>query len=212
MHATHAHPPPATQYPPDNLLRFNLTLPEASSEIWRRVLVPSDCSLGDLHYVISYSFCWFTDSEHEFSRGSRVFGPDHPMYKPAPRGREDEHEVDLTDLFKHPGDEMHYVYQLRDQWRVHVSYEGEERPEANEKYPRCTHGINDAPPDGIGGIYRYNEAVQAFRNPNTWKALCKKRGPADWQDLFDPTYLDLGVINMSLTLIFPPPTEATTLT
>ena len=53
---------------PSNILQFKLTLTDSFPEIWRRILVPDECTLGDLHYVISYAFGWFEDSEHEFSQ------------------------------------------------------------------------------------------------------------------------------------------------
>jgi hypothetical protein len=74
----------------ENIFQFKLTLTDSFPEVWRRILVPDECTLGDLHYVISYSFCWFQDSEHEFSQGSRLFGPKGNR---APGKLEDEHEV-----------------------------------------------------------------------------------------------------------------------
>ena len=189
----------------ENIFQFKLTLTDSFPEVWRRILVPDECSLGDLHYVISYSFCWFTDAEHEFSHGSRIFGPKHQR---APRAREDEHEVLLLDLFRQPGHEMRYVYQLRDKWRVNVLYEGEQAPVPRGRYPCCIAGANDGPPDGVGGIRRYNEFVAAFQDADAWMDLCAKLGPCDWQLEFEPTYLDIGDINGSLSLIFPTPEVA----
>ncbi|MGB5548756.1 MAG: hypothetical protein WBM74_19395 [Polyangiales bacterium] len=74
----------------ENIFQFKLTLTDSFPEVWRRILVPDECTLGDLHYVISYSFCWFQDSEHEFSQGSRRFGPKGQR---AQGVREDEHRV-----------------------------------------------------------------------------------------------------------------------
>jgi len=161
----------------ENIFQFKLTLTDAFPEVWRRILVPDECTLGDLHYVISYSFCWFQDSEHEFSQGSRVFGPKSQR---APGAREDEHRVLLLDLFKGPCHDVRYVYRLRDEWRVDVVFEGEQAPVPRGHYPCCIAGANDGPPDGVGGI-----------------------GPCDWQFGFEPTYLDIGDINGALSLIFP---------
>jgi hypothetical protein len=184
---------------PENIFQFKLTLTDSVPEIWRRVLVPDECTLGDLHYVISYAFCWFDDSEHEFSHGSRVLGP---KSKGAPAEREDEHEVLLLDFFKRPGDDIRYVLSLRDDWSIDVQLEGEQAPVPRGHYPCCIAGANDSPPDGVGGVSRHNEVVQAFHNPDAWKALCDEVGPVDWQFAFEPTYLDIGDINCALGLIF----------
>ncbi len=182
------------------IFQFKLTLTGSFPEIWRRVLVPDECTLGDLHYVISYSFGWFRDSQHEFSRGSRVFGPRH---KGAPAKREDEHKVFLLDRFRRPGQDMRYTYTLRDEWHVDVLFEGKQVPVPRGHYPCCIAGANDGPPDGIGGISRHNQFVEAFHNPDAWETLCAEAGPADWQFDFEPTYLDIGDINGALGLIFP---------
>jgi len=184
----------------ENIFQFKLTLTDSFPEVWRRILVPDECTLGDLHYVISYSFCWFQDSEHEFSQGSRRFGPKGQR---AQGVREDEHRVLLLDLIKRPGDDMSYVYRLSDEWRVDVVFEGEQAPVPRGEYPCCIAGANDGPPDGVGGIARYNEVVEAFHDPGAWKALCAKLGPCDWQLGFEPTYLGIGDINGALSLIFP---------
>jgi|GEM_PF-2334558 len=184
----------------ENIFQFKLTLTDAFPEVWRRILVPDECTLGDLHYVISYSFCWFQDSEHEFSQGSRVFGPKSQR---APGALEDEHRVLLLDLFKGPCHDVRYVYRLRDEWRVDVVFEGEQAPVPRGHYPCCIAGANDGPPDGVGGIARYNEVVAASHDADAWKALCAELGPCDWQFGFEPTYLDIGDINGALSLIFP---------
>jgi len=185
----------------ENIFEFRLTLTDSFPEIWRRVLVPSECALGDLHYVISYSFCWFQDSAHEFSQGSRSFGP---RDKDAPAEREDEHKAFLSSLFRRPGHDMHYVYSFRDEWCIHVTFEGEQAPVPNGHYPCCIDGNNGGPPDGVGGISRYNEVFQAFDNPEDWKALRAELGRAEWlEGGFEPTYLNIGDINGALSLIFP---------
>ena len=60
---------------PGNIFQLKLTITDSFPEIWRCVLVPDECTLGDLHYVISYAFGWFDDSEHEFSQGEVTYGP-----------------------------------------------------------------------------------------------------------------------------------------
>ena len=191
-----------------NIFQFKLTLTDSFPEVWRRILVPDECTLGDLHYVISYSFCWFQDSAHEFSQGSRVFGPLVERVvgvkgQRAPGVHEDEHRALLLDLFRRPGHDMRYVYRLRDEWRVEVVFEGEQAPVPRGDYPCCIAGANDGPPDGVGGVGRYNEVVEAFHDAEAWKALCAKLGPCEWQLGFEPTYLDIGDINGALSLIFP---------
>jgi hypothetical protein len=185
---------------PSNILQFKLTLTDSFPEIWRRVLVPDECTLGDLHYVISYAFGWFEDSEHEFSQGEVTYGP---KGKGSAADRDDEHKVFLTRLFRRPGHSIRYAYSLLDEWHVHIELEGEQAPVPRGHYPCCIAGNNDGPPDGVGGISRHNEVVKAFGNPEAWKALLAEVGWPGWmQRGFEPTYLDIGDINGALGLIF----------
>jgi hypothetical protein len=184
---------------PENIFQFRLTLTDSFPEIWRRVLVPDECTLGDLHYVISYSFCWFQDSSHEFTLGSRTFGPKD---KDASSEREDEHKAFLSTIFRRPGHDIRYVYSLRDEWSVDVTFEGEQAPVPRGHYPCCIDGNNDGPPDGVGGISRYNEVVRLLDDPEARHALAPSCDQVGWSD-FEPAYLDIGDINCALGLIFP---------
>ena len=184
-----------------DIFQLKLTLTDSSPKIWRRVLAPDECTLGDLHYLISFSFGWFDDSEHEFSAGSRVFGPRN---KDGRAKAEDEHKVVLLDLLKDSGDKMHYVYHRRDAWRVDVVFEGAQAPVPNGLYPCCIAGANDGPCDGVGGIAQYNELVRLVNDPAARRAIAPNCDEVGWSD-FVPTYLDIGDINGMLVHIFREP-------
>jgi len=184
---------------PGTIFDFRLTLTSSFPEIWRRVLVPEECTLGDLHDVISCSFGRFDDSAHKFTQGSRTFGPKGSR---APDEREDESKVFLLDLFRRPGHDIRYVYERRDRWRVDAVLDGTQAPVPRGHYPCCIDGNNDGPPDGIGGISRYNELVGLIDNPAARRALAPGCDAVGWSD-FEPTYLDIGNINGALGLIFP---------
>ena len=135
----------------ENIFHFKLTLTGSRPEIWRRVLVPDECTLGDLHYVLS----------------------------------------------------------LLNDWPIDVQFEGGQAPVPRGHYPCCIAGANDRPPDGVGGVSRHNEVVQAFHNPEAWKALCDDVGSVEWRFAFEPAYLDIGDINTALGLIFRVDEEGT---
>lgn len=189
---------------PGTIFDFRLTLTNSFPEIWRRVLVPEECTLGDLHYVISYSFGWFDDSTHEFTQGSRAFGPKSGR---APVDWEDESKVLLYDLFRRPGHDIHYVYERHDRWPVDVTLIGIQAPVPRGSYPCCIEGNNDGPPDGVGGISRYNQLVGLVDNPAARRALAPGSNQVGCSG-FEPTYFDIGDLNASLGLIFHPDDHA----
>ncbi|MBW1756446.1 MAG: hypothetical protein JRJ80_09780, partial [Deltaproteobacteria bacterium] len=82
-------------------------------------------------------------------------------------------------------------------------------PVREHRYPYCSGGEHDGPPDGVGGISSYNEVVKAYARPGGPKALFSKRDRPEWlEPFFDPAYLDIGLINMLIGLIFPAEEQA----
>lgn len=182
----------------ETILQLKLTLADSVPEIWRRVQVPSDFTLGDFHYVILYAFCWFDDRPHEFVPSSKASGT-HAVGTPC-----DEDSVSLSEALLGPDARMRYRCESGDHWEVDVFVEAQHAPVRGHRYPYCSSGKHDGPPDGVGGISSYNEVVEAFARPGGRKALFSRRDRPEWlEPFFDPTYLDIGLINMLLDLIFP---------
>lgn len=182
----------------ETILQLKLTLADSVPEIWRRVQVPSDFTLGDFHYVILYAFCWFDDRPHGFVPSSKASGT------PC-----DEDSISLSEVLLGPDARMRYRCESGDQWEVNVFVEAQHAPVRGHRYPYCSSGKHDGPPDGVGGISSYNEVVEAVTRPGGLKALLAKRDHPEWlEPLFDPSYLDVGLINMLMGLIFPAEEQA----
>lgn len=190
----------------ETILQLKLTLADSVPEVWRRVQVPSDFTLGDFHYVILYAFCWFDDRPHEFvpsfkAPGAQAVGtPCKPW---------DEDAVLLSEVLRGPDAHVRYRCESGDRWAVDVLVEAQHAPVPKHRYPYCSGGKHDGPPDGVGGISSYNEVVEAFARPGGRKALFSRRDRPKWlEPFFDPTYLDIGLINMLMGLIFPAEEQA----
>jgi hypothetical protein len=73
--------------------------------VWRRVLVPADVTLRDLHDVIQRAMGWENYHMHVFSAGRQEYGsPD-----PEP-GHADDGKVRLPRVLTDPGDRLRYTY------------------------------------------------------------------------------------------------------
>lgn len=193
----------ATMSDTESILQLKLTLTDSVPEVWRRVQVPSDFTLGDFHYVILYAFCWFDDRPHEFVLSSKASGT-RATGKPC-----DEDSVLLSEVLRGPDAQMRYRCESGDRWEVDVFVEAQHAPVRGHRYPYCSSGKHDGPPDGVGGISSYNEVVEAFARPGGPKALFSRPYHPEWlQPFFDPTYLDIGLINMLMGLLFPEEEQA----
>ncbi len=185
----------------NSVFQLKLTIHGSVPDIWRRVLVPNDLALSDLHYVILYAFCWFDDRPHEFVLGQRA-GSARPESTPAKPL--DEDAVLLSTVLQSRDEKMRYRCTSGDRWVIDVRFENEHRYAPTFNCPECIDGARDGPPEGVGGVSRYNQVVEAFAQPESWKAMISELGGAQWlEPYFDPAFLDLGIINGLLGLIFP---------
>lgn len=168
--------------------------------IWRRVRVPSDITLADLHHVLQAVMAWRDHHLHLFEVAGRDYGvpPDEDWEREAWDGI-DEATLKLTKALADGGGAFEYFYDFRDEWRVGVSRVGE----ATVPGPRgveCLEGEHAAPPEGIGGPHAYQELC------DTWRRLGDEAMPAHVRDAlpagFDPNAFDLAGTNARLRSIF----------
>ena len=65
--------------PPRHVFQFKLTLREIKPPIWRRILVPDNLLLGELHYAIYPAMGWYGCHMHcfRFGGGFNPIDPEH---------------------------------------------------------------------------------------------------------------------------------------
>ena len=59
---------------PPEIYQLKVTLLGTSPPIWRRLLVPADVTLAQLHDMLQAAMGWEDGHMHEFSIGQRRFG------------------------------------------------------------------------------------------------------------------------------------------
>jgi hypothetical protein len=65
--------------PSHEIYQLKVTLLGTRPPIWRRVLVPSDMTLMQLHRVIQDTMGWFDSHLHEFEIGGETYGSPDPF-------------------------------------------------------------------------------------------------------------------------------------
>jgi len=145
------------------IYQIKVTLLGVRPPIWRRVLVPSDFTLAQLHDVLQAAVGWEDCHMHEFRIGRQRFGVPEPdeglMGLPACIH---ERKARLADVLCKPGAKAEYTYDFGDGWEHTVIVEKLFTPEAGVAYPLCTGGKRHGPPEdcgGIGGFYNFLEAI-----------------------------------------------------
>jgi hypothetical protein len=124
--------------PDSHVLRVDLA--GAKPPIWRRLRVPGDMSLVELHQVLQVAFDWDDSDDHIFLIDGLLAGvpDDHEQFD------FDERAVGVSQVASKPGAKLVYVYDHSERHRHVVKFEKVEP--ANEDRPvACLGGRQPAP-------------------------------------------------------------------
>lgn len=177
----------------------------AEPPIWRRLRLASDMSLPRLHDVVQIVMGWMDSHLHHFQ-----MGPDQEDFRMTPflthfdemEGETDglfERDVRLDETIAEPGQRLFYEYDFGDSWQHTITLEKVEPWDDDAPEVTCLTGRRACPPEDVGGIGGYEEAVSAWRgesgeNPEWFQQI------RDWLPVdFDPERFDTDEINEQLS-------------
>lgn len=143
-------------------LQLKVVLQGTRPPLWRRIVVPSDASLGTLHEAIQLAFGWSDDHLHLFAD---EFGR---RYGDSGSDSADEDAVALGDVFSEDGARLRYTYDFGDDWEHRITLERTlPRPAGVQRAVRCTGGRRaDVPGEDIGGVWGLAEVLDALGDPD----------------------------------------------
>jgi hypothetical protein len=181
---------------PPEIYQLKITLRGAKPPIWRRVQVPSEFTLAQLHQVIQAAMGWYDGHLHEFDINGQAYG--QPMT-----------EIDFVDIKSEnalclnqfvPGEKykFSYMYDMGDGWEHQILVEKVLPPAPDVRYPVCIKGKRACPPEDCGGIWGYADfldAIQDAKHPEHEEMLEWVGGE------FDPEAFDLDHTNQRLQRI-----------
>lgn len=160
--------------------------------IWRRVHVPTDVSLPELHDVLQVVMGWTDSHLHSFRIGDRGYtnSDDAADLNMLP---EKGHKLDalLGDAIR----EFEYEYDFGDGWEHRIIVEATGKPAPDWPYPLCVAGERACPPEDIGGLPGYQDFVAAIADPKHEEhdEMLVWVGGA-----FDPAGFDINCVNREL--------------
>jgi hypothetical protein len=162
--------------------------------VWRRLQVPADLSLDQLHEVIQTAMGWHDCHMHLFSDGWNDYGrPDGEL------GHEDERNVRLFQLLTSVGDKIGYNYDFGDDWLHDITLEKILPAGAGVTSPVCTAGKGACPPEDCGGVWGYEELKATLADPDAEEHddMLEWLGLASGDD-FDPKEFSTEEVNRRL--------------
>ena len=157
--------------------------------IWRRIQVPGNFTLSQLHEVIQRSMGWSGAHVHQFLVGKICY---EPTLNPAvlrEAKRFDEHRYMLHTLEDDMGFLFTYLYSAGEGWEHLIDLEEVVPPARELQHPVIMAGKGACPPENVGDIHEYQALLAARTNPGSKNhdRLYQLTGRPD----FDPDFFDL---------------------
>jgi Plasmid pRiA4b ORF-3-like protein len=140
------------------IVSLKVTLRGVKPPIWRRLLVPSTMTLGDLHLAIQAAMGWEDCHLHAFDIDGRRYGDRRTVDDVA-----DENRLTLSSLLKSGVARCTYTYDFGDDWEHTVEIEKTQPAVDGEAYPRCVAGKGACPPEDCGGPWGYQHLLSSGR-------------------------------------------------
>lgn len=172
-------------------LQFEIVLEAIEPRIWRRIRIPVDSTLWDLHIAIQDAMGWDDAHLHQFLVISAL--SEEPIAIGIPS--EDDHrpvcagwEIPVALAFRSPGDKVTYHYDFGDDWMHTVALEEIVTAGDAIQKPTCIAGARACPPEDCGGPHGYEELLRALADPGHENHRDMKEWvPRDFDpDRFDP--------------------------
>lgn len=182
-----------------NIYQIKVTLRDSKPPIWRRILVPEDITLFTLHEILQRVMDWGNYHLHMFTIAGQIYG-DPEDDETGDLGTKNETRYRLNQLGLREKDKFSYEYDFGDSWEHNILVEKILPADPSFRYPVCVTGKRACPPEDVGGIWGYEEFLEAISNPNHEEhdeMLAWVGGE------FDPEEFDLDAINQSLQHIKP---------
>lgn len=155
-----------------SVYQFKITLKWVSPPIWRRIQVPGTYSFWDLHVAIQDAFGWLDYHLHNFEVLNPRTGEIEEIGIPSEDDYGDE-EIEIlpgwglkiSGYFSENNKKAAYIYDFGDEWEHDVRLEKILPKDPAIKYPVCLGGKRACPPEDCGGIWGYQDFLEAIMDP-----------------------------------------------
>jgi hypothetical protein len=179
---------------PTQIYQIKVTLDDTHPPVWRRILVPGNTTLLKLHDILQIVMGWEDYHLHMFTIAGEFYGnPADDEY--GDLGTLNESRYKLSQLFDSEGQRFSYEYDFGDSWDHTLLVEKILPPEESQRYPLCLKGKRACPPEDVGGVWGYENFLEAIADPNH-EEHDEYLEWVGWE--FDPQAFDLEEINARL--------------
>ncbi len=173
--------------------QLKVTLEGVEPPVWRRLVVPSEFTLFELHCAIQVAMGWEDCHLHDFEIKRQRYA--------VPNGDDFGGPLDETQARLHDvaglRTKIRYQYDFGDSWN-HVVVVEKILADTEVAPPVCTDGARACPPEDSGGPWGYSEKLEALADPDSEELR-------DWMgEDFDPERFEIDAVNRKLLEVFRP--------
>lgn len=189
---------------PAPVYQLKVSLQDAKPPIWRRIRIPGEFTLDQVHSVIQICMDWEDLHLHQFLIDRTCYSiPEEDEFWRSSRPK-NEARYTLQDLEKKIEKGFQYIYDFGDEWIHQIAVEKIIPPEESKPFPVLLAGRRACPPEDIGGIHKYRHILEVLSKPDHEEY--QKITSLLNMDFFDPAQFDkedILEINATLEDLFP---------
>jgi len=183
--------------------QIKVTLKGMRPPVWRRLLVPADCSMDALHCAIQTAMGWSDAHLYAFrTKNRRIEIPDpddmwDSSWSNSPKP-EDSADV-LFSKIAEVGDQLIYEYDFGDGWEHAILIEKAiKTDDLSARKAECLKGKRACPPEDCGGPWGYQNLLDVLTMPEHERNEDEKAF-AEWiGHNWDAEGFDLNEVNQTL--------------
>ena len=140
---------------------IEVALARVEPKVWRRLSIPADYSLAQVHRILQIAMCWGDDHLHVFNVGENEYSD--PAFDLGET--EDEGGLTLAGAFSKSTKHVRYVYDFGDDWVHDLKLLERKSVTGEDLRPQCIAGARACPPEDIGGPGGYARFLKVISDP-----------------------------------------------
>jgi hypothetical protein len=180
------------------VVQLKISLKYMRPPIWRRVQVPKDITLAELHDVIQVTFGWMGYHLHQFEVDDTVYGDPSMLDDGFGDRTHNEARLRLGQLVNRGITRFFYTYDFGDNWLHEIKVEKVLPAAPGVDYPVLTGGKRRAPPEDCGGVPGFAMFLEAI-NDESHPEHAEMR---EWHgESFDPDDMEREIVEARLTAV-----------
>ncbi len=161
----HGNKKTAPDTAPAPIYQLKVELQGAKPPIWRRIQVPGNITLDQLHTVLQVCMDWEDEHLHQFLIDRTCYSlPAEDDFWQTSRPKNEAHYT-LHQLADKIRPQFQYIYDFGDNWMHQITVEEVLPAEKGTRSPVLLAGERACPLEDIGGIHQYMHILDILKDP-----------------------------------------------